>query len=420
MEIQAHPSSIAQQASWLAEPVCEERGGIDYLDGKRARVKGVVLNIAYRHPDTDWSVMTVQAGTRRLKVVGHSAAQEGQMVVAEGVLQQRQPTQGWKNQLTLELKAERIVATFPRSPKGIAAFLAANVRGVGPVLAQRIAKTFGSDLPRVLQDEPQQLSRIKGVSEALAQRIAQGWAEQQAVADIMLFLHDQDLSAALCRRIYRTYGEQAKEVLRHNPYRLAQEVRGIGFLKADAIARKLAISMRSPFRIQAGLVHALEQASLAGHCGLPQDDLCEQAAQALQVDEQLVRQQLHELLAQPKAHIVQIGSMVWLRKLQQAEADIARTLKRMAQRRPAWHKAIGDVQQALQQAQQRLGLQLADKQAHAVRMALSSQVSIITGGPGCGKTTTLNVILDILRRAKVRYCLAAPTGKAAARAAQAT
>lgn len=403
-----------------------EKSGLFFLEkdagGRQmARVRGVVSSVVFRDAQTDWSVLTVLADQRRLRVIGHTSAHEGQYIVAEGVYQKKSPQTRWKNEILEEIKAQRIVATSPRSAKGIAAFLAANVRGVGPVLAQRIAKALGEDLFDVLQkgDAPA-LRGIKGVTPVIAERILALWQEQQSVAEIMLFLHDQDLSAALCRRIHRRYGEQAKQILQTNPYRLAKEVRGIGFAKADAIAQKLAIPANSPFRLQAGLLHVLEEASTKGDCGMREADLIERAQEALQVSEDDIRAVLRDMLQDDQSGIERDRGCVWLKRLLDAERDIAQRLRRAASFRPRWQAAIRHVDAAIERAQQKAGLTLAQAQVSAVRTALTNHVSILTGGPGCGKTTTLNVVLQILREHGVTYQLAAPTGKAAQRASQAT
>jgi exodeoxyribonuclease V alpha subunit len=407
-------------------PRSNEKSGLFFLEkdhgGRQmALVRGMVSSVVFRDPQTDWSVLTVRTDRRRVRVLGHTSAQEGQYIVAEGVYLKKNPQTGWKNEILEEIKAQRIVATSPRSAKGIVAFLAANVRGVGPVLGQRIAQAVGDRLFDVLQNgDTEALQGIKGVSPVIIERIFAFWQEQQAVAEIMLFLHDQDLSAALCRRIYRRYGDQAKQVIQTNPYLLAKDVRGIGFAKADAIAKKLAIPANSPFRLQAGLLHVLEEASTRGDCGLREEELIKRAQASLQVSEDDIRATLRDMLQDDQSGVELDRGCVWLKWLLDAERYIAKRLRRAVSFRPRWQSAIKDIDLAIERAQQKAGITLAEAQLHAVRMALSNHVSIITGGPGCGKTTTLNVVLQIFREHGISYHLAAPTGKAAQRASQAT
>jgi len=403
-----------------------DKEGLFFLDkdgsGRQmAMIRGMVASVVFRDPQTDWSVLTVRADRHRVRVLGHTSAQEGQYIVAEGVYQKKPPQSRWKNEILEEIKAQRIVAISPRSTKGIAAFLAANVRGVGPVLAQRIAKAVGDRLFDVLQNnETEALQGIKGVSPVIIERIFSFWQEQQAVAEIMLFLHDQDLSASLCRRIYRRYGDRAKEVIQTNPYLLAKEVRGIGFAKADEIAKKLAIPANSPFRLQAGLLHVLENATTKGDCGLREHDLIKQAQELLQVPKEDIWAVLRAMLQDDQSGVVFDRGCVWLKWLLDAEHYIAKRLLRAVSFRPRWHSSIKNIDLVIERAQKKAGITLAQAQADAVRMVLSNHVSIITGGPGCGKTTTLNVVLQIFRDHGITYHLAAPTGKAAQRASQAT
>lgn len=400
-------------------------GGISFLsdDGQgkqRVRVTGTITSIVFRNQEDDWSVLTVSAGKTKLRVTGHTAAQEGQEITAEGFLFNRKATSQWKNEIAEELKAERIVATSPRTPHGIAAYLAANVRGIGPVLARRLARSFEGDLFEVLENEPEKLAALKGVTTAVLDGIKKTWAEQKSVAEIMLFLHDQTLSPSTCRRIHKAYGDHTREILQDNPYRLAQDVRGIGFLKADEIASKLGVPKSSPYRVRAGLMHALDEATTRGHCGLRRHELVQVTADVLGVGQTLIEIGLRVLVEEEKSPVVEDLGAIWLRRLYIAQARIAKRLLVAASRAPKWSSRIKDVEQAIADAERRANIQLADAQREAVRMALKSQVCIITGGPGCGKTTTLNVVLDVMRSHKVKVELAAPTGKAAQRASQAT
>lgn len=412
------------QTELISSPIVGN-GGISFLsdDGQgkqKVRVTGTITTIVFRNEEDDWSVLTVAAGNKKLRVTGHTAAQEGQEITAEGALVNRKTTSQWKNEISEELKAERIVATSPRTPQGIAAYLAANVRGVGPVLAGRLAKSFDGNLFEVLEAEPEKLEKIKGVTPAVFEGIKKTWAEQKSVADIMLFLHDQTLTPATCRRIHKAYGERTREILQDNPYRLAQDVRGIGFLKADDIAHKLGVPKSSPYRIRAGLVHALEDASLRGHCGQRRPELLQATAELLDVSEELMERGLSALLAEEKTPVVEDLGAIWLKRLYNAQLKIAKRLLAAVSRAPKWSSRIKDVEQAIADAERRANITLADAQRQAVRMALKSKACIITGGPGCGKTTTLNVLLDVMRAHRVRVELAAPTGKAAQRASQAT
>jgi len=391
------------------------------------RVRGVVSSIVFRNEQDDWSVLTVKVGDKKVRVTGHTAAQEGQEVEAQGAIFEKENTSGWKNQITTEIKAERIIATTPRSAKGVASFLSANVRGVGPVLAKRLAQALGEDLHAVLDDVEQhdRLKDIKGLTPTIREAMKVAWQEHKAVADIMLFLHDQSLSPSLCRRIHRCYGEKAREVLQENPYSLAEDVRGIGFLKADEIAANLGVSRMSEHRLRAGLLHVLTEASSQGHCGLERDELMERASTALGATQKHLESALGALIQhrsirkdgqQGDPLVVNDAGHIWLNNLYRAEMEIARRLMRMC---AIPKKPPANLDERIEAAAKRAGIALAEAQTSAVRMALTQRVSIITGGPGCGKTTVLRVVLDLMRKEGLTIALAAPTGKAAQRASQA-
>lgn len=394
--------------------------GEDARGRRMARVTGTVLSVLFRREEDDWSVLSVQAGSRRVRVLGCTAAAAGQHIVAEGLWQRRANEQGWRHHIAEEVRATKIVATTPAGSRGIASFLASNVRGLGARLSQRLVQTFGDDLRRILDEEPQRLAEVKGVSKRLAASIGRAWQQHKEDAGTMGFLHEQGFSAAMCRRIYKTYGERCLEVLRTNPYQLCEDVRGIGFVKADEIGRRLAIARSSPFRLRAGLLHTLQQAETQGHCGLLVQDLLQQAQRNLEVGADVLRQALQEMLAQDESGIVLQRGIVWRQAMWRAQLFIAQRLQRLASRPAAHGRRLHDIEQAVLRAEKEAGLELAQAQRQAVLQGLRRSVSIITGGPGCGKTTALNVLLRAARLLKLSVELAAPTGKAAQRASEAT
>ena len=394
--------------------------GSDERGRRLARAKGVVCSVLARKEEDDWSVLLVMCGKRRVRVVGHTAAQEGQEIVAEGVWLQRPNDNGWRNHVADEIKARKIVASTPTGAKAIAAFLEANVKGVGPALARRLQETFGESLAEVIKNDTERLSRLKGVGPVLAAGIRKIWMEQEAQSDVMMFLYEQDFTPATCRRIYKHYGEQSKQILQTNPYQLARDVRGIGFAKADQIAARLAIPKSSPFRIQAGIINVLQEAEGFGHCGLPRAELVDKACDALGLSASLIEPQVEQMLQDDKPPIVSQHGSIWRKGLWLAQEEIALAIRRLAASSPSWARRAQEIDAEIDAAQSKAGISLASAQRNAVGMALRHRISIITGGPGCGKTTTLNIILDIARKWRLKVELAAPTGKAAQRASEAT
>lgn len=379
-------------------------------------LQGEVIRITYRNDTNDWSVLRLKVRGMREEqtLVGVTVAQMGQVVTATGHWGMRQGQR--------QFEAQRITASNPTTPDGIAAYLGSGmIPGIGPKKAEKMVEVFGADILTVLDKDPERLNEIRGFGPATVAKIGKGWREQKAVSEIMLFLHSHDISAALCRRIYRAYGDKTIETIQSNPYRLSFDVRGIGFKSADSIAKSLSIPANSPQRLLAGLVFLMNESMTQGHCGQRRPALLKAAQEALDVEEGFVASVLDADLrgaTGEQQQFMQQEDVVYLRWLARAEEDIAEVLRDRADLPSRWADDVtpGLVERVAQAA----GMALARKQAQAVNMALKSRVAVITGGPGVGKTSTLNVVLAAMRELNLRICLAAPTGKAAQRAAEAT
>lgn len=377
-------------------------------------LQGTIESVVYRNDQNDWSVLNVRirddSGERVIKMTGHTAARAGQGVSATG---------DWKRfKDELQFEAKTIIAYLPTTQEGIVAFLGSGmVSGIGERTAKLLVQAFGLDTLKVLDESPEKIQTIKGIGPTKAAKITSGWAEQKKVSEIMLFLHSQSISPGLCKRIYKTYGDEAIEVIRDNPYRLCFEVKGIGFKTADEIGGNLAIPKTSEHRVMAGLAYLMNEASTQGHCGLHLDDLVQRAREELGVNHDVVVAAIKKNLAEEKPVFHQEDMQIFLVKLARMEERIAERLRKLADQRPVWDKPS---MSAVLKAQSAVGTQLAAKQSQAVDMALSRKVCVISGGPGVGKTTTLNVLLKVMLGMKLNVALAAPTGKAAQRASEAT
>ncbi len=377
-------------------------------------VSGVVERITFRN-DNDWTVMQVRIERSRTlnTVVGHSTAQPGEQISARGV---------WKTDPNygIQFAAKAITATKPNTVEGLARYLGSGmIPGIGPGTAQAIVDAFGMEALAILDNDPARLCEVRGIGKKKVGRIAKSWEEQRAVSEIMLFLNEQQIPPYLCRRIYRKYEAKAIEVIRTDPFRLALEVSGIGFKSADKIAQKCGISSLSPQRVRAGLVYVMQEATTGGHCGQPREALVQKAMETLNVPPDLVVSVLDaELAMAPKdRHLVQHADGVYLSVIAACEERVAETFAEMTAKPVPW---TIDAEKAIAEAQKSLGFTLAEQQYAGVKMMLGSRVSVLTGGPGVGKTTVLNVLLHILKKHKVHIHLAAPTGKAAQRAAEVT
>ena len=267
----------------------------------------------------------------------------------------------------------------------------------------------------MVKAEPERLREVTGIGKVRAKRITDAWAVQKVVREIMVFLHSHGVGTARAVQIFRTYGADAVEVMTENPYRLARDIRGIGFRTADAIAMKLGIEKTAMVRVRAGIGYALTEAMDEGHCGLPEEELGPLATRLLEGPDDLIRTGLDQELAEGTVvgDTVEETPCIFLGDLYRAERAIAARLLGIAAGKPPWPDI--DPDKALPWVEQKTGLALAPGQADAVRVTLSSKVAVITGGPGVGKTTIVDSILRILAAKDVDILLCAPTGRAAKR-----
>ena len=377
----------------------------------------LVERVTFHNPENGFCVLRTRARGHRdlVTVVGHAAmVAPGEWITASGE---------WVNDRThgQQFSARFIRTAAPSSVEGIEKYLGSGmIRGIGPVYAGKLIRVFGEKVFDVIEAEPERLREVTGIGRVRAKRITDAWAEQKVVREIMVFLHSHGVGTARAVRIFRTYGADAVEVMTENPYRLARDIRGIGFVTADAIAMKLGIEKTAMVRVRAGIGYALTEAMDEGHCGLPEEELGPLASRLLEVPDDLIRTALDLELAEGTvvADTVEDTPCIFLGGLYRAERAIAGRLLGIADGKLPWPRI--DPDKALPWVERQTGLALAPGQADAVRVALSSKVSVITGGPGVGKTTIVNSILLILSAKGVEILLCAPTGRAAKRMSEAT
>jgi exodeoxyribonuclease V alpha subunit len=284
----------------------------------------------------------------------------------------------------------------------------------------QLVSAFGERVFDIIEAEPARLREVDGIGPVRAERITVAWAEQKVVREIMVFLHSHGVGTAWAVRIFKTYGTDAVQVMSENPYRLARDIRGIGFKTADAITMRLGIEKTAMIRVRAGISYALTEAMDEGHCGLPTEELVPLAEALLEVEGGIVRTALELKLADGNVIAETVGETpcIFLAGLHRAERVIAERLLRVAGGKLPW-PAI-DPALALPWIEAKTGLALAPSQAEAMRLALGSKVLVVTGGPGVGKTTIVNSILRILAAKGTQLLLCAPTGRAAKRMTEAT
>ncbi|WP_291997125.1 ATP-dependent RecD-like DNA helicase [Candidatus Accumulibacter sp. ACC012] len=381
------------------------------------RLAGLVERVTFHNEQNGFCVLRLKVkGERELiTLIGHApVVSPGEYASASG------------NWVTDREHGRQFRAVFvkiypPTTLTGIERYLGSGmVKGIGPVYAGKLVKAFGAAVFDVIEQSPERLREIPGIGEVRARKITSGWADQKVIRSIMVFLHAHGVSTSRAVRIFKTYGQGAIEIVQENPYRLAQDIRGIGFLSADTIAQKIGIAKDSPLRAQAGISYALTEASGQGHCGLPYAELVPLAVKLLDIAESIIETAIAQEVADEVLlpDTVEGQACVFLAPLYYAEQSIAAQIQRLktgGTTLPAF-----EAEKAIPWVEQKLSIQLADSQKEAIRLALSSKLLVITGGPGVGKTTLVKSILTIMTVKGVKPLLCAPTGRAAKRLSEST
>jgi exodeoxyribonuclease V alpha subunit len=404
-------------------------------------LEGAVERITYHNAENGYSVVRLRP-------------RRGEVVTVVGNLPELQPgeslrlTGAWSNHPLrgAQFRAVSCEQILPATIEGLRRYLGSGlVKGIGPRMAERIVRQFGLTTLQVLEQDPEQLLRVPGIGRKRVADIARAWAEQQAIKDVMLFLQSHGVSTALAVKIYKQYGNEAIAVVSRDPYRLAREVYGIGFLTADRIAMHMGLPRDADSRIEAGVLHALSRQTDEGHVYVPREQLAERAAELLQVEPatvlaalerlEAVREVIAERLPLPAGPEV-VGDpeaaasaaeadVVYLKPLYHAEVGATNALRAILTSpgsRVAHSFQGADWARLFPELARLPGMtvKLSEHQQRAIRTALTNKVTVLTGGPGTGKSTAMRALIAALERHQHRYVLAAPTGRAAKRLAEAT
>ena len=323
-----------------------------------------------------------------------------------------------------QFHVETFEVTVPATLLGIQKYLASGlIKGIGSIMSERIVEKFGLHTLEVIEKKPERLSEVEGIGPKRISMIIKAWVEHKEIKEIMIFLQGHGVSAAYSAKIYKQYGDQSIEIVRENPYRLAHDIYGIGFITADKIAQNLGIDRNSLIRAKAGLIYILNQLTEEGHVYYPENQLIHKAKEILSVDEEIVIQAVRELTKEKELFLEDLdpeGNLkaVYLAPFHVAETGVAQMLMNLKES-PSNIRPIHP-EKAIEWVQQKLNIELAQRQEEAILLAASSKVLIITGGPGTGKTTLITAVLRIFQQLKLRILLAAPTGRAAKRMNEAT
>lgn len=381
-----------------------------------ATITGIIEKIKFRNQDNGYTVLSVtdQMDGEEVIMVGNLAyAAEGDLIQATGHMGEH-PVYGE------QLHIERYEMKLPQDELSMERYLGSGaIKGVGASLAARIVRHFKADTFRVMEEEPERLSEVKGISEKMAMSIARQVEDKRDMRQAMMFLQNYGITMNLAAKIYQEYGPSLYSIIKENPYRMADDIPGVGFKIADEIAEKVGIFTDSDYRIKAGILYILLQAASKGHTYLPQEELLCQTSELLKVVPQEMEKHIMDMQIDRKVVVKPspVGSLVYASQYYYLELNTARMLYDLNIR--------GDIPETeikgnLEKIQQEEAISLDSLQERAVYEAVNSGLLVITGGPGTGKTTTINTIIRYFEMESMEILLAAPTGRAAKRMTEAT
>ena len=379
-----------------------------------ATVCGFVERIKYRNEENGYTVLSLTDEGEEYTLVGNfHYISEGEMVEATGPMTEH-PVYGEQMTVeTYEIKAPEDTAAMER-------YLGSGaVKGIGAALAARIVRRFKADTFRIMEEEPERLSEVKGISEKMAMAISEQVEEKKEMRQAMMFLQEYGISMSLAVKIYQEYGPRLYTVIKENPYQLADDIAGVGFKMADEIAKRVGIFTDSDFRIKSGVLYTLLQATGNGHTYLPETDLLSQASELLRVEPESIEKHLMDMQIDKRLVIRESEGVrvVYASQYYYMEMGVARMLHDLDIR---GREPEEKIRKKLLQIQKEESIELDEKQVQAVVEAVNSGLLIITGGPGTGKTTTINTIIRYFESEEMEILLAAPTGRAAKRMTEAT
>lgn len=377
--------------------------------------KCTITEIIFRNPENGYTIALAETETEQFTAVGAlPSCDKGRMFILRG------------NFVTHPKYGEQFAFTeweeeMPSSESGIEAFLSSGVlKGIGPKAARSIVARFGLDTFRIIEEEPHRLTEVSGIGEMKAASIAEAFASHREIAEVTLYFQQFDIKPDTVIKLYRVYGSDTIKLVQENPYRLMEEVYGIGFRKADQIAEKLGIRRDDEARIRSGIRYTLSYYVNEGHTFLPQKELCEKAAELMELESHKVHDAMIGMAFEGDLKLEELEgrNVVFLMPYYMAEVTVAHGLKLLneANLKPIY----ANVEELIAKSEAETGILFSDLQKTAIRTSMENGVSVITGGPGTGKTTIINAIIRILQKSGLTTALAAPTGRAAKRMTETT
>lgn len=384
-------------------------------EGETLELDGQVLRLRYSSDDGTFQVVVIASGSHGqvTAIVRDAALEAGETVSIGGRIERHESGE-------LQLAVRDLRRSLPSTDEGLVAYLGSGqVPGVGPAMAERIVAAFGADTLHIMENEPERLREVQGLGPKRIAAIKESWGSGQAARDVLIFLRSQGISGAYAKRILEAYGQRAVAVVRGNPYRLSRDIDGIGFKIADRIAHSMGVEADDPRRARAGVDHVLDEASQRGHIYLPLQPLVESASALLEAPVERIEDAVAEgvrdgtLFEDPRDG----ATVVYRRARYDEERELA---QRIAAHAGHTCRVPTLSEELLAAIEARLGFALAPGQRSALRHIVGAPLAVLTGGPGTGKTTIVRAVVDAIERRKLRYELAAPTGRAAQRLSEST
>ncbi|MCP4669220.1 MAG: ATP-dependent RecD-like DNA helicase [Deltaproteobacteria bacterium] len=390
-----------------------------------ADLQGQIERITYTNEENGFTIARVKVYGQRdlVTVVGNLVGPTpGEILKMKG---------GWAHHPKYgeQFKIVHYKTSVPATVYGIQKYLGSGlINGIGPVMARRIVNKFGEKTLDIIENEIQKLAEVEGIGKKRIKMVGKAWEDQKEIREVMLFLQSHGVSSGYATKIFKQYGNRSIAVVKENPYRLATDILGIGFVTADSIAGNLGFAKDSALRAEAGILYVLHQLADDGHVFYPYEPLLEKCRDILQVDHEVIIKAFGAIAVQKRIVIEDLNDgieelkennkAVYLSKFHVCETNIAARIKNLVKTPKSIRKINAD--KAIEWVQKRLTINLAQNQIEAIKCATENNVMVITGGPGTGKTTIINAILKILSKLKIKIMLAAPTGRAAKRMSEAT
>lgn len=378
-------------------------------------IEGVIEDIIFRNDENGYTVAILGTDQGSLTIVGSTPfINTEETVKLTGDMT-------YHNNYGEQFQFESLEIVIPTSLKGIENYLGSGlIPGIGPKTAKNIVKKFGADSLDIIQYSPDKLLKVKGIGKKTLKSIVESYEDQREIRDIMIFLQNYNISVAYGMKIYKKYGPDTKKVIEENPYKLSEDIYGIGFKRADEIAKNMGITGNNPNRIKAGLRYTLLEAIGEGHCYLPKGELIPKAREILEVSEEEILNNLQDMAMLDDIVLINRGedADIYSKHLYQAENTVARKLVEIASCKLEDEKV--DLDRKIQEIEDQEKIEFASEQIEAIKESIDNGLLVITGGPGTGKTTTINAIIKICEDMGLAVTLGAPTGRAAKRMAETT